>query len=125
MPIYEYRCKACFKEMSFIILSAGKESDCRCKYCGSDQLSMLVSRFATPLSEESRLERLADPSNLSGLDENDPQSMARFMKRMGKELGEDMGGDIDQAVEEAMQEEGEGGPAGGKGGTPMPGAGEW
>ncbi len=44
---------------------------------------------------------LADPGNLSGLDENDPASMARWLKRMGTELGEDVGGDeIDQMVEE-------------------------
>ena len=34
-----------------------------------------------------------DPSNLAGLDENDPQSMARFMKTMGEEMGEDLGDD--------------------------------
>jgi len=124
MPIYEYRCRECSREMSFIILSAARASEPCCKFCGSPQLSLLVSRFATPLSEESRLERLADPSNLSGLDENDPQSMARFMKRMGKELGEEMGEDIDQAVEEAIHEEGEGGSLEG-GAPPRRGGGEW
>ncbi len=64
----------------------------------------MVSRIATLRSEESRLERLADPSKLSGLDENDPKSLARWMKRMGKEMGEDMGEDFDQAVEEAIEE---------------------
>lgn len=64
----------------------------------------MVSRVATPRSEESRLESLADPSKLSGLDEADPISLARWMKRMGKEMGEDMGEDFDQAVEEAIEE---------------------
>ena len=58
-----------------------------------------------PKSEESRLESLADPSSLSGLDENDPGSVARWMKKMGKELGEDFAGeDIDQLADEAAQE---------------------
>jgi len=65
-------------------------------------------------SEESRLEGMADPSKLAGLDENDPKSVARWMKKMGKEMGEDMGEgfeqEIDQAVEEAGSDgEGEGG----------------
>lgn len=124
MPIYEFRCRKCSREMSFIFLSVASAAEPCCKFCGSNQLSMLVSRFATPLSEESRLERLADPSKLSGLDENDPQSMARFMKQMGKELGEEMGGDIDQAVEEAMQEEREGGSLE-EGSSPKRGGGEW
>ena len=54
------------------------------------------------------MERLADPSRLGDLDENDPHLMARWMKRMGKEMGEDMGEDFDQMVEEAMEEEGGG-----------------
>jgi len=52
------------------------------------------------------MESLADPSKWDGLDENDPKSMARWMKRMGKEMGEDMGEDVDQMVDEAMEEEG-------------------
>jgi hypothetical protein len=54
-------------------------------------------------SEESRLESLADPSKLSGFDENDPQSVARWMRKMGKEMGEDLGDDVEQVVEEAME----------------------
>jgi hypothetical protein len=53
-----------------------------------------MSRFASPKSEAARLESLADPAALGGLDENDPQSMARFMKKMGAEMGEDVGDDV-------------------------------
>lgn len=63
-------------------------------------MERLLSRFASPKSEEARLEALSDPSNLGGLDENDPQSMARFMKKMGQEMGEDLGEDFDAAMEE-------------------------
>jgi len=54
------------------------------------------------------MESMADPSKLSGLDEKDPASMARWMKRMGKELGEDMGEDFDAMMEEAMEEDRQG-----------------
>mgnify|MGYP000738822978 CR=1 FL=1 len=47
---------------------------------------------------EARLEALSDPSHLSGLDENDPASMERFMKKMGQELGEDLGEDLDASM---------------------------
>ncbi len=59
-----------------------------------------MSRFSAPRSEEARLESLADPSNFGGLDENDPQSMNRFMKKMGQEMGEDFGGDVEAALED-------------------------
>jgi hypothetical protein len=60
-----------------------------------------MSRFATVKSEEARLDALSDPSNLSGLDENDPKSMAKLMRKMGKEMGEEFGGaEFDQMVDE-------------------------
>jgi hypothetical protein len=60
-----------------------------------------MSRFATVKSDEARLDALADPSNFSGFDENDPKSMARWMRKMGKELGEEFSGDdFDQMIEE-------------------------
>ena len=41
---------------------------------------------------------------MGGLDEDDPASVARFMKKMGRELGDDLGDDFDSAVDEAMAE---------------------
>jgi len=104
MPIYEYRCKECRKKSTFITLSAKAALEPKCKHCGSPKVEKLVSRVAVFRSEESRLENLADPSNLSGLDENDPKSVARWMKKMGKEMGEEMGEDFDQLAEEAAEE---------------------
>ena len=104
MPIYEYECRKCGKRMSFLILTLEKAKDLECKFCKSRELNRLMSRFAAVKSEESRLESLADPSKLAGLDENDPKSIARFMKKIGKEMGEDMGGNIDETVDEAMEE---------------------
>jgi hypothetical protein len=59
-----------------------------------------MSRFATIRSEEDRLDSLADPSSLGDLNEDDPKSVARWMKKMGSEMGEDLGDDVDQALEE-------------------------
>ena len=64
-----------------------------------------MSRFARVRSEDARLDSLADPSSLGGLDENDPKSLARWAKKMGKEMGEDLGEDFDQVMDEAMAEE--------------------
>ena len=46
------------------------------------------------------------------LDENDPRSVAQFVKKMGSEMGEDLGPDLDEAMDEAMAEGG--GDAGGE-----------
>ena len=101
MPIYEYRCHQCRKKVSILTLRISEKVDERCEHCGSTNLTRLLSRFATARSEESRLDSLADPSNLGGLDENDPRSMARWMRKMGKEMGEEFGGeDFDEMVDE-------------------------
>jgi len=63
-----------------------------------------MSRFATIKSEEDRLESLADPAKFGDLDEDNPKSVARFMKKMGQELGEDLGEDFGEAVDEATEE---------------------
>ncbi len=104
MPIYEYVCGQCKRKMSFLVLTGPASFRPACKFCKSSDLEQLFSRFATPRSEESRLESLADPSGLAGLEESDPASVARWMKKMGREMGEDFGGDIDQIAEEAAQE---------------------
>ena len=72
-----------------------------------------MSRFATVKGEDARLDALADSGSLGDLDENDPGSVARFMKKMGQEFGDDLGDDFESAVDEAMAEanDGEGGAA--------------
>ncbi|MBI4765524.1 MAG: zinc ribbon domain-containing protein [Deltaproteobacteria bacterium] len=106
MPIYEYECRNCHQRSSFLIMNLEKEiPELRCKKCKGTGLDRVVSRVYVVKSEEARMERLADPSRLGGLDENDPKSVARWMKMMGREMGEEMGGeDFDQMVDEAMTE---------------------
>ena len=60
------------------------------------------------------MESLADPSGFSGLDENDPASVARWVKKMGRELGDDFsdGQDIERMAEEAAAEAASGGMSG-------------
>jgi putative FmdB family regulatory protein len=113
MPIYEYRCTKCGRKVTVLTLRVSEAVDPQCEHCGNRTLTRLMSRFATVRSEESRLDDLADPSSLSGLDENDPKSMARWMRKMGKELGDEAGDDFQEMIEEME--------AGGEGETPEEG----
>ena len=119
MPIYEFECRACHRKTTALVMSRERIGEVRCRACGSADLEKLYSRFASPKSEDARLEAMADPSAMGDIDENDPRSVARFMKKMGQEMGEDFGGDVDQAIEEEMSGGGgEGGEGeGGEGGT--------
>lgn len=109
MPIYEYRCRDCRKRSSLLVLNLRNPPAPVCSHCGGSSLERLLSRFAAPKSEEARLESLADPSKFGDLDENDPHSMAKFMKKMGREMGEDFGEELDQAMDEPEAEALDGG----------------
>ncbi len=104
MPIYEYECQTCRRRVSLLILAPSTASPPRCPRCGAEDLRRLMSRFATVKSEEDRLDAMAEPDALGDVDEDDPKSVARFMKKMGQEFGDELGGDFDDAVEEAMAE---------------------
>ena len=104
MPIYEYECQGCHRRLSFLVRSMAHAASLKCTRCGSTELSRLMSRFSTIKSEDARLDSLADDSSFADVDENDPKSMARFMKKMGQEMGEDLGDDVEAAMEDAMTE---------------------
>ncbi len=104
MPIYEYRCRQCGQKSSFLLLSIKSEFDPRCQHCGGTDLVRLVSRVAILKSEEDRLESLADPSKLGEFDENDPKSLARWLKKFGREMGDELGPDFDEEIDRAMAE---------------------
>lgn len=108
MPIYEYRCHACRRKFSALVGVVADEKPIACPGCGAADATRVMSRFARVRSEDEVLDSLADSADLSGVDENDPASVARFMKQMGDEMGEDFGDDFEEAMAEEM--------AGGSGG---------
>src|SRR5262249_19972862 len=99
MPLYEYLCLDCKKRSTLLVLNLANQRPAACSHCASARVERILSRFASPKSEEARLEALTDTSNLARLDENDPQSMAQFIKKMGEEMGEDIDGDLSEAME--------------------------
>jgi putative FmdB family regulatory protein len=101
MPIYEYQCNKCGRRTSVLTMRVSERVHAACCHCGSRKMRRLMSRFATPRSEENRLDALADPSRYSDVDENDPKSVARMMKRIGREMGEEVQGpEFEEAIDE-------------------------
>ncbi len=101
MPIYEYYCSDCSRRVSLLwrSMAAAAEGTPVCPRCGGQHLRRLISRVSVVRSEESRLDAMADSNMLGDLDENDPRSMARWMKRMSREMGEDLGDEFHEVVE--------------------------
>lgn len=98
MPTYEYWCGCCRRKIAIFYRSMGaaREAVPRCPRCNGVDLDRRVSRVAVLRSEESRLDSLADPAAFAGLDENDPKSLARFMRKMSDETGESLDGEFEE-----------------------------
>jgi len=100
MPLYEYRCRNCGRKNVFLVGVTMSKPVIRCSYCESEDLQRLISRVRHVLGEDERMEKMLDPTSLSGIDENDPRSIARWARKMGKGLGDEMGEDFDSLVDE-------------------------
>ena len=110
MPIYEYRCQTCGKKQSVFwrSLSSVNESGLTCARCASPKLVRLMSKVrvvrsasTTSASSDGGVSEGGDDAmmnEMAGLDENDPRSMARFMRKMAQESGEDMGPEFNEVV---------------------------
>jgi len=99
MPYYEYRCMECKKRFSiFLTYSEYGTKPVHCPACNSDRVQRKIGRIRVARSEESRLENLADPGNLEGL-EDDPRALGRMMRSMSNEMGEDMGPEFGEVID--------------------------
>jgi putative FmdB family regulatory protein len=101
MPVYEYECTECGQKARkfWRSFSAVDEPSLQCPRCGAHSFRRLVSRVAVLRSEDARLDDLADPSALAGLDEEDPRSLGRWLRKMSGELGEDMPPEFGEVIE--------------------------
>ena len=99
MPNYPYICQSCGK--SFTVFLSYQDYDSAvvaCPHCKSEKVDRRLGRVRFARSEESRIDALADPSQLSGI-EDDPRAMARLMKQMSSEMGEDPGPEFNEVVD--------------------------
>lgn len=69
MPLYEYFCLDCKKCSTILVLNLANQSPTTCSYCPSARVERILSRFASPKSEDARLDASLDLNNLAGLNE--------------------------------------------------------
>ncbi len=99
MPNYEYRCFDCRKRfLLFFTYAEYGTKPAVCPHCKGTNVQRKIGRVRVARSDDSRMENLADPSNLAGL-EDDPRALGRMMREMSKETGESMGAEFDEVVE--------------------------
>lgn len=98
MPIYEFRCRRCRRRTSVFIRSIGGDVDAVCSHCGSRDMSRLISRVAVVHSDEDAFAGI-DESSLADVDDNDPRSMARWVRKMSRQMGEPLDAEAESELE--------------------------
>ena len=98
MPIYEFHCRSCRRRSSVFTRSIGGEVEAVCSHCGSGDMSRLISRVAVHRSEGGSAEGF-DESSLADVDENDPRSMARWVRKMSRQMGEPLDAQAEAELE--------------------------
>jgi len=99
MPSYGYRCLDC--GLSFDVFIAYADFDQQvviCLDCASANIQRVVHRVRVAKSDDQRMQDLADPGALAGL-EDDPRALGKMMRKMSREMGEDMGSEFDEVVD--------------------------
>lgn len=99
MPTYQYKCLNGRKRFEvYMTYSEYGTRTVQCAHCQSENVQRRIGRIRFARSEESRLEELADPSKLEGL-EDDPKALGKMMRQMSHEMGEELGPEFDEVVD--------------------------
>lgn len=98
MPIYEFRCSACRRRSSIFVRSMSASVSPSCKHCGSAEMSRLFSRVSVLRSDDDAGAGF-DESSLGDIDENDPRSVARWVRKMSRQMGEPLDADMEADLE--------------------------
>ena len=99
MPTYDYRCLNCKRrfQLFFTYAEYGKKP-VACPHCHSEKVQRRIGRIRVARSDDSRMESLADPAAMAGL-EDDPRALGRMMRDMSREVGEEMPAEFDEVVD--------------------------
>ncbi len=99
MPTYDYTCLDCNKRFDiFLTYEEYGKRPAACPHCKSLNTRRRVNRIRMLKSDEARMQAIADPSTLAGLDD-DPQALGQVMRKMGAEMGEDLPPEFNEVVD--------------------------
>jgi putative FmdB family regulatory protein len=114
MPIYEFYCGNCHMVFNFLSRRVNTDKRPNCPRCARPDLDRKVSLFAYSLGrpedsssddvfgglDDEKLERAigALAGEMDGLDEENPQQMARIMRKLGEATGMTLGDGMEEAI---------------------------
>ena len=104
MPIYEFICQDCHKKISVLIRNISESVTPTCRFCGSANLSRIVSNFAYHKSLQTVWEESGEPSLHPSEDYyKDPRNIGRWVEKKFKEMGEEMPSQLKEEIQAARE----------------------
>lgn len=111
MPLFEYVCRACGKQFTFLSGVVAQNDEAKCPRCDSSDLQKLMSRFRRGRSDDERMESIAEKMETRDLD--DAREVRQFAREMGREIegetGESFGDELESLVNDEFEDDGFGG----------------
>ena len=101
MPLYEYRCNACGRINTALILKPEEEDNLQCGNCNSLALVRILSRFALHKTEAQRVDEFDPRSQRNDSFYKDDRNVGLWAQKRMKQLGVDLGSSFDETVEKA------------------------
>lgn len=106
MPIYDYRCRDCGRTTERLHRSFDEAEKPACDHCGGNQTARLISRFATPKSDQQVMDQHGLPDPQAGPDAyKDPRQIGRWAEQRFDEMGVDMPAEARQMIDAARDGE--------------------
>jgi putative FmdB family regulatory protein len=104
MPIYEFICQNCQRRVSFLVRDISAPFVPKCSFCGSANLSRLISGFAYHKTLQTVWEESGEPKVQPG--ENyykDPRNIGRWVEKKFQNMGEEMPSQIQEKIQAARE----------------------
>ena len=102
MPIYEFACQNCYRKLSFLVRDISAPFISRCSFCGSNNLSRIISGFAYHKSLTTVWEESGKPTMHPGDDYyRDPRNIGRWVENKFQDMGQELPTQIKDKIQAA------------------------
>jgi len=104
MPIYEFICQNCHRELSFLIRDISGFIVLKCSSCGSSNLSRVISGFAYHKAMKTVWEESGEPTMHPGEDYyRDPRNIGRWVENKFQDMGQELPPQIKEKIQAARE----------------------
>ena len=102
MPIYEFVCRTCRRKLSFLVRDITAPFALRCSFCGSTELSRVISRLACHKSLSTVWDESGEPTMHPGEDYyRDPRNIGRWVEKKFQNMGQELPSGVQEKIQAA------------------------